>query len=147
MYHNLTSKVKWKDGIGENFPIQQGVRQGGILSTHLYKLYINDLLKILEENNLGQFIGENYAGCPTCADDILLLSSSEEEMQIMLNTAKSYSDNHRYKIHPTKSVTITKSTKSTVSIPNNIFHLDQIPLPPADQGTHLGVIRAKKEPK
>ena len=67
MYEGLTSKVKWQGNYSDSFPIHQGVKQGGILSTHLYKLYINDLLLTLEEHKLGKHIGVNYSGCPTCA--------------------------------------------------------------------------------
>ena len=48
-----------------------------VLSTHFHKLYINELLKLLEDNGMGQYIGMNYAGWQTCADDILLLSLTE----------------------------------------------------------------------
>ena len=57
MYEGLSSKVKWEGGFSPSFKIRQGVRQGGILSTHLYKLYINDLLVDLESTKLGKHIG------------------------------------------------------------------------------------------
>ena len=44
MYKILSSKVKLEGGYSDSFTIIQGVRQGGILSTHLYNLYINDIL-------------------------------------------------------------------------------------------------------
>ena len=45
MYKGLSSRVKLEvDYSHDSFPINQGVRQGGTLSTHLYKIYINDLL-------------------------------------------------------------------------------------------------------
>ncbi|CAC5363398.1 unnamed protein product [Mytilus coruscus] len=43
LYSNMSLKIKWNNYISKQFPIHQGVRQGGVLSTHLYKLYINDL--------------------------------------------------------------------------------------------------------
>ncbi|VDI60690.1 Hypothetical predicted protein [Mytilus galloprovincialis] len=84
MYHDLTSRINWKGKYSTSFPIRQGVRQGGILSTHFYKAYIEDLLIQLEESNVGLHLGTNYSGCPTCADDILLLSNSDEDMQVIL---------------------------------------------------------------
>ncbi|CAC5381889.1 unnamed protein product [Mytilus coruscus] len=133
MYNNLTSKVKWKNGFSNSFPVRQGVRHGGFLSTHLYKLYINDLLTELEENGMGQYIGTNFTRCPTCADDIILLSSTEEEMQSMLDTSKRYSDKHRYKIHPTKSVTINKYSNSKTTKSEVQFKLDDTNMPSANQ--------------
>ena len=49
MYQGLSAKVKWKGMYSESFQIKQGDCQGGILSTHLYKIYINDLLVDLEK--------------------------------------------------------------------------------------------------
>jgi hypothetical protein len=43
-YDGLTSKIKWCGDISESFPIKQGDRQGGVLSTFLYKVYNNALL-------------------------------------------------------------------------------------------------------
>ena len=48
LYSGLTSKVKWAGELSESFDILQGVRQGGILSTHLYKIFVQDLLLELE---------------------------------------------------------------------------------------------------
>ena len=53
LYSGLTSQVKWAGELSENFDILQGVRQGGILSTHLYKIFVQDLLLELESQCLG----------------------------------------------------------------------------------------------
>ena len=58
-YQGLTSKVKWAGGMSESFNIKQGVRQRGVLSTFLYKIYNNTFLKDLQKHNLGFSIG-NY---------------------------------------------------------------------------------------
>jgi hypothetical protein len=70
MYSGLTTRVKWKEELSNTYPVLQGVRQGGILSTHLYKIFIQDLLLELEENSLGYHLGNVYIGTPTCADDV-----------------------------------------------------------------------------
>ena len=48
MYSGLTARVQWSGEISSFVNISQGVRQGGILSTHFYKTYNNDLLTELE---------------------------------------------------------------------------------------------------
>ena len=57
--------------------------QGGILSAHLYKIYIDELLNILKSKRLGLKIGTVFIGSPTCADDIALLASLAEELKLM----------------------------------------------------------------
>jgi hypothetical protein len=60
LYSGLTSKVKWADDLSESFDILQGVRQGGFLSTHLYKIFVQDLLLELESKCLGFQLGDIY---------------------------------------------------------------------------------------
>ena len=53
LYQDISSRVKLLDGLSDSFSINQGVRQGGILSTCLYKIYIDELLRILKSKRLG----------------------------------------------------------------------------------------------
>lgn len=142
-YQNLTSKVKWKGIQSRPFPILQGVRQGGILSTGLYKTYINDLLLSLEEQQLGSFIGTTYIGCPTVADDVALISYSPDELQNMLNVTFNYSTRECYNIHPQKSMVIPK-VKSKRSEENLNWSLGHNDILITNNGVHLGIIRAVK---
>ncbi len=113
MYNGLTARVKWEGDISSSFRICQGVRQGRILSTHFYKTYINNLLVELEEQSLGINIGDTYVGCPTCADDALLLSTDSGELQTMLSLAYTYSQEHRYHIHPKKTTILRKNANKS----------------------------------
>lgn len=142
-YQNLSSKVKWKNTLSHPFPILQGVRQGDILSTGLYKTYINDLLHTLEGQHLGSFIGTTYIGCPTVADDAALLANTEEDLQLMLDVTYNYSSRERYIIHPQKSMVIPKIT-SKRSDNKSDWHIGDSDILVGEKGTHLGIIRAVK---
>ncbi|CAC5401952.1 unnamed protein product [Mytilus coruscus] len=82
MYTNATSAVKWNGQTSELFNVLQGVRQGGILSTDLYKLYINPLLNMLETSNLGCRIGNILFNTSACADDAAPMSKKTSDMQV-----------------------------------------------------------------
>jgi hypothetical protein len=69
LHENAVSFVKWADQRSE---LNQGVRQDGILSTDLYKLYINPLLKRLEGTNIGLRIGNISTNSTACVDDVAL---------------------------------------------------------------------------
>ena len=112
-YFNLSSRVKWSGHISDPFPIQQGVRQGGILSTCLYKTYINELLLTLERNRVGTHIGTTYVGCPTVADDLALLANSTSDLQLMLDVTNSFANREKYVIHPEKSTIIMRIPKKS----------------------------------
>jgi hypothetical protein len=57
------------------FPPRMVARPGGILSTDLYKLYINPLLDSLQDVGIGLKIGNINVNNTGCADDIALLST------------------------------------------------------------------------
>ena len=140
LYSGLSSKIKWFGGLSESFPIQQGVRQGGILSTHLYKIFVQDLLLELEHQSLGFELGDLYIGTPTCADDIAFIETDKDNLQIMLNTISRYADQHHYKIHPKK----TKIVKYTNVKDNYKWYLNGKELCDDEDAVHLGLIRAAK---
>ena len=72
MHTNASSAIKFNGLVSENFNILQGDRQGGILSADLYKIYIDPLLKQLQQSRLGMHIGYIECGATACADDITL---------------------------------------------------------------------------
>jgi hypothetical protein len=143
LYSDMSSQVKWNGHTSKNFNIKQGVRQGGVLSTHLYKSYINDLPLELEKRGLGLTIGLEYCGSPLCADDIVLMSTDVEEIQTMLDIAYKYSCQHRYNIHPQKSALIKTERNKMKSLTEPV-KLGEKPLQTVNQTVHLGIIRANK---
>ena len=103
VYMGGNEVIRWKGMYSEPYEVIQGVKQGDVLSSYLYKLYIFDLLRSLGSASFGVHIGRLYLGTPSCADDVLLLSNLPSEMQAMLNVNSEYSKRHKYEIHPTKS--------------------------------------------
>ena len=53
LHHNAESCIRWTGSTSDCFKVGMGVRQGGILSTDLYKLYINPLLDRLQDVGIG----------------------------------------------------------------------------------------------
>ncbi|VDI84027.1 Hypothetical predicted protein [Mytilus galloprovincialis] len=90
LLHDLSvgaqTSVRWENLVSEPFDIKQGVRQGRILSTELYKLYINDVLNQLEDSALGSYIGHIHCPIPTCANDVTLVVNDHTNMQTLLST-------------------------------------------------------------
>ncbi|CAC5380586.1 unnamed protein product [Mytilus coruscus] len=142
LYNGMTSKVRWAGGISDNLKILQGVRQGGILSPLLYKIYNNNLLMELQMSRLGFRIGNIFMGCPTCADDIALLSTDTNELQCMLSTLHRQSLQDRVTIHPTKTKAVvfsrSNSIKSSLS-----WKLGDSDISPTNQAVHLGILRSE----
>ena len=75
-YSDLESQVFWDGKTSESIPILQGVRQGGVLSPLLYNVFIDGLIKLLKEKNLGCHHLNQYTGVIVLADDVALVSTS-----------------------------------------------------------------------
>ena len=75
-YSHLQCSVRWNDELGESFSILCGVRQGGVLSSFLYAIHVDDLIDELRQSGYGLFVGHIFTGCILYADDIVLLSPS-----------------------------------------------------------------------
>ena len=76
-------------------------------------------------------------GCPTCADDVLLLASTELEAQIMLDTARDYARTHRDSLNPSK-------TTATLYNANPVMGLELAgdTIDPSEEYVHLGIQRS-----
>jgi hypothetical protein len=120
------------------------VRQGGILGTELYKVYVNTLLDRISESGLGYKTGAIPVLAPMCADDITLISDNPGELQTLINMAVDYSRMERYILQPAKSVvmTILPSSYPTEISEIQSWTLGDRPMPKVDQSTHMGILRA-----
>ena len=72
----------------EAFDVQQGVAQGCSLSPILFSVFINGLLKEVEQAGLG--VELSTIGGMLFADDFVGVSNSEEELQRLINVAHAY---------------------------------------------------------
>ena len=102
----------------------------------MYKLYLHDLLSTLQRDAEGLHMGPYFVGSPTCADDLLLMASSELDMQMMLDAVHTYSGTHKYRINPTKT-TLTYYGKK----PESDLCLGNVIIKPATDFIHLGISR------
>ena len=59
-----------------NFGRSNGIRQGSIIIPYLFKVYVDDLNKMLSNSGLGCYIGEKPSNNFSYADDIPLLAPS-----------------------------------------------------------------------
>jgi hypothetical protein len=142
-----TTVVAWDGTVSPPFQINQGVRQGGVLSTECCTIYWDTLLDRLQENQLEKVIGNIYAAAPTCDDDIALIAHPPYDLQLMINVALDYNKIEQYKLQPTKSVVLeilpsyfSEEIRSTHS-----WELDGEVMPVVQKAAHLGITRSVKD--
>ena len=110
-YKGLHEKIIWNGQFSRVYKLLQGVGQGKILSPLLYKIYAKSLLILLEKSGKGKYIEDIFVGCPTCADNVLILCQPQDSKEI-INIASDYYKTKRYNIQPSKSEITSKLEKT-----------------------------------
>ena len=87
----------------DSFPINCGVKQGGILSPYLFNQFIDDLISECTDLNKGALFGNLNVSILVYADDILLISPVDSHLQQMLDVWSYFSEKWRITFNPSKS--------------------------------------------
>ena len=95
--------VRWGEVTSGYFAVSNGVRQGGILSPHLYNLYVNDLSKLLNNACVGCYWGKVIVNHLLYADDMVLFAPSAKGLQKLLNICSAYGCNNDIMYNAEKS--------------------------------------------
>ena len=101
--------------------------------------YVNSLLDIFEENQIGMHIGPFFCGIPTVADDVTLISNDPHELLTMLDIQSHHSNKLRYQISEQKSVILVFNDNDS-----NTWYLTGKPMSLVSNSTHLGIKRDKQ---
>ena len=97
MYVKQRANVKWNNSLSQLFRLSNGVKQGGVLSPHLFNIYTDDLFKILRRKQTGCWIRNHYVGILGYADDLLLLSPSLDGLQEMFDSCSNFAKRYNLK--------------------------------------------------
>ena len=143
LYKNMSSQVKHNSLISNAFEELQGVRQGGIPSTEIFKARGHQSLVDLERSGQGFRIGQTDVSAPTCADDITLIADTTIGLQRMLKIAEIDALQERYNYNQTKSTVMIfgKPLHRNIWLANPVWQLNGQLLDVSEEETHLGIIR------
>ena len=104
MYEDTCCRIKFSNGISDEFPSTCGVKLGDVLSPLLFTLFINDLVKSLDSSECDPVVsGDLTINSLLYADDTILLSNSEEALQKSLNCLNEFCDNWKLNVNHEKS--------------------------------------------
>jgi len=94
---------RWNNEISGSFPVQKGVRQGGILSAYLFAIYMDDLCVQLANSNIGCKVGSVPCNYLCYADDFCLLATTIQGLSLLISISESYARNHDIVFNPSKT--------------------------------------------
>ena len=114
LYVDVTCSVRINEYFTDFFPVTQGLKQGCGLSPTLFSIYVNDLVTEINALNCGIRFDNNVISILMYADDIVLISESTDELQIMLNSLNRWCCKWRLAINESKTKVIHFRNKNTL---------------------------------
>ena len=85
IYSSSVAQIRINGMLTESFDVTSGVKQGDIISPILFSMYLNDLATGIKNLNCGIDINDYNLSILLYADDIVLIASSETDLQKMLS--------------------------------------------------------------
>ena len=132
----MQCNVKLGDSKTDLFNIEEGLKQGCVLSPVLFCIYINELAKMYRNKNVGVSIFNVKISCLFCADDVVLISENENDhLQNMLNIASDFSKKWKLDFNHSKSNVVVVGKRKD---DGKIWHLANSNIKEVDHYKYLG---------
>ena len=104
LYTSQKCCVKWGHTHSRQFNVQNGIKQGGVLSPVLFCIYMDELLLRLKGSKFGCYIGHIFMGAFGYADDIVVLSPMKQGLLRMLDICDTFAEEYEVLFNPIKSI-------------------------------------------
>ena len=102
IYSVSSAIVSWNNVKSNSFEINNGVKQGAIISPPLFGLYINPLLMKLQQCKQGCYMGNICANAFTYADDIVILAPTCTALNSLIKICENYAKEYKVCFNPDK---------------------------------------------
>ena len=139
MYEDCNACIKNDGLLSKTFSIQSGVKQGDVLSPNLFNMYINDLPMIFNDNIDSPKLKDLYVHCLMYADDLVIMSLTENGLQDKLNKLNAYCINWNLNINVKKTQVMAMSS-SGMEVPNVNMKIGNANLDWVHTYKYLGVL-------
>ena len=137
MYQDPSCRIKFKNGLSKSFTSRCGVKQGDVLSPILFNLYINDLVKNLNETQTDPVVmGDISINSLLYADDIILLSSTESGLQKSLDELNKFCSSWKLDVNKEKSKVIIFNSNGKTHL--NYFKINGVHIETVKTYCYLG---------
>ncbi len=141
MNENQNVWITFNNVTGNKWKINNGARQGGVLSGLIFNFYINDILQTISELTAGCSIGLYKINILGYADDIILICPSANGLQTLINKLYIMLNDLGLTLNTSKSVyMIFKARKYKDYQCNSLIKVNGVSLNRVNECKYLGVI-------
>ena len=138
IYLCTTSKICVNQMTSEEFEIVSGLLQGETLSPKLASFYLNDLIDEINSKSSGVVLGDTAVKILLYADDIVLISTSTDDLQKQLNIVEDWCRKWQTSININKSK-IVHFRRQRVARTDNVFKIFNEQLEVVSEYKYLGL--------
>ena len=96
--------VGWGSSLSGFFNMKNGIRQGSIISPHLFSVYVDSLNRDLSNSRIGCHVDETPMNNFSYADDLVIVTPSASALNDLLNICDRFAKDHYIIFSTTKSV-------------------------------------------
>ncbi|CAL4204669.1 unnamed protein product, partial [Meganyctiphanes norvegica] len=139
-YENQKMSVRWGNLTSISFKVSNGVRQGGILSSHLFNVYVDDLSTRLNKLPIGCKLGDLLINHLMYADDLVLISPSTRGLYELIAECQNYGIEFDILFNPKKSATMFFKPQYLSKINMPVFKMHNESIETVTEYTYLGHI-------
>lgn len=139
LYENVKCCVRVNGSFTDWFPVDTGVKQGCILSPILFAMYINDLTIAIKVLGKGVSTDSEKISILLYADDVVLLSDTEQGLQDMLSLVHSWCQQWKLSINVEKTK-VVHFRNPAVPITKFTFLCGPHPLEVTKEYKYLGLV-------
>ena len=137
MYEKQKLQVKWGNHKSGMFDVNNGVKQGGVLSPVLFAVYIDELFDRLANCGHGCHLGNYFVGCFAYADDIAIIAPSKKGIDVMIKVCEEFAVDRDMNFNGKKSTFTIFKGRHCVKARDNIT-IGGVNLQDVDETVYLG---------
>ena len=128
---------------------EQGLEQGGVSSSELYKIFAKEQLQLAQNSSLGISLGNLVISSIGQADDTVLLSNDIHKLFYLLELTKFYCLKNEVELCPEKTILQVYKPKSKALNDDivNPIKVNGKQIPFSELAEHVGIVRSTQSNK